>query len=90
MDRRDFLRRASLVAAGLIAADQLELLERLTFKRRLWPGHSFADPEGGLLQVVDKNGAVLVEYNFHGDVPWNRQSGLSHRRGGPSFRRYRS
>jgi hypothetical protein len=90
MDRRDFLRRASLVAAGLVAADQLELLERLMFKRRLWPGHSFTVPNGGVLQLVDKNGTVLVEYNFDGDVPWNRQSGLSQPRGRPHSGRYYS
>lgn len=43
MNRRDFLRRAALVAAGAVAADQLDLLERLAPKR-LWAGHSFNEP----------------------------------------------
>ena len=33
MNRRDFLRRAAVVAAGAIAADQLEILERLAPRR---------------------------------------------------------
>jgi hypothetical protein len=40
MERRDFFRRAALVAAGVVAADQLDLLERLTWKRRFFPGWS--------------------------------------------------
>lgn len=34
MNRRDFLRRAAIVATGAVAADQLDLLERLTWRRR--------------------------------------------------------
>lgn len=33
MNRRDWLRRAALIATGAVAADQLELLERLTSPR---------------------------------------------------------
>lgn len=33
MNRRDFLRRSALIAAGVVAADQLELLERLAHRR---------------------------------------------------------
>jgi hypothetical protein len=40
MDRRSFLRAAGLVAAGVVAGDQLELLERLTHRRRFFPGWS--------------------------------------------------
>lgn len=40
MNRRDLLRRASLLAAGAVAADQLELIERLGWTRRLFPGWS--------------------------------------------------
>lgn len=36
MDRRAFLHRAALIAAGVIAADQIDLLERLA-PRRLFP-----------------------------------------------------
>lgn len=39
MDRRTFLRRAALIAAGVAAADQIDLLERLTHKK-LWSGWS--------------------------------------------------
>lgn len=38
MNRRDFLRRASMIAAGAVAADQLELLDRLGWVRRFFPG----------------------------------------------------
>jgi hypothetical protein len=41
MDRRLFLRRAALSAAGAIAADQLELLERLAPRRRFFTGMDF-------------------------------------------------
>ena len=44
MDRRLFLRNTSLLAAGVVAADQLELLERLTWKRRFWSGWSPGGP----------------------------------------------
>lgn len=38
MNRREFLRRAALIAAGAVAADQLELLDRLGWTRSLFPG----------------------------------------------------
>lgn len=38
MNRRDFLRRSALIAAGAVAADQLELLDRLGWVRRFFPG----------------------------------------------------
>lgn len=42
MNRRDFLRRSALVAAGVVAADQLDVLDRLGWKRRFFPGWSRA------------------------------------------------
>lgn len=36
MDRRSFLRRAAIVASGAIAADQLDLIDRLGWVRRLF------------------------------------------------------
>jgi hypothetical protein len=38
MNRRDFLKRLGLVTAGVVAADQLEIIERLGWKRRFFPG----------------------------------------------------
>lgn len=38
MKRRDFLARAAVLAAAGVAADQLELLERLTHTRTVFPG----------------------------------------------------
>lgn len=40
MDRREFLRRAALIAAGTVAVDQLDLLDRLGWVRRFFPGWS--------------------------------------------------
>lgn len=37
MDRRAFLRGASLITAGIVAADQLALLEKLTWTRTMFP-----------------------------------------------------
>lgn len=37
MDRREWLKRAALIATGTVAADQLELLDRLGWVRRLFP-----------------------------------------------------
>jgi hypothetical protein len=42
MNRRDFLKRLGLVTAGIVAADQLEVIERLGWKRRFFPG--FTEP----------------------------------------------
>jgi hypothetical protein len=38
MNRRDFLRRSALIAAGAVAADQLELIERLGWRRKFFAG----------------------------------------------------
>ena len=38
MNRRDWLRGAALLTAGVVAADQLELVERLGWKRRFFAG----------------------------------------------------
>jgi hypothetical protein len=37
VNRRDFFRRSAVVAAGVVAADQIELLERLFHRRRFFP-----------------------------------------------------
>jgi hypothetical protein len=44
MDRRQFLKRAALIAAGAVAADQLELFDRLGWKRKFFPGFSSSYP----------------------------------------------
>jgi hypothetical protein len=38
MDRRRFFRNSAILAAGLVAADQLELLDRLGWERKLFSG----------------------------------------------------
>lgn len=53
MDRRRFLRNASLIAAGLIAADQLALIEHLEPRRLLFPGWSPPAPKSLREQLAD-------------------------------------
>lgn len=53
MDRRRFLRNAALLAAGIVAADQLALLEHLEPRRLLFPGWSPPAPKGIREQLAD-------------------------------------
>ena len=69
MDRRRFLRRAALIAAGAVAADQIELLERLTWRRRFFPGWSPAS-SWPALRIYDYHGTLLAELSQPG--PWTR------------------
>jgi hypothetical protein len=66
MNRRDFLQRAALVAAGTVAVDQLGLLDRLGWKRRFFGGWS---PEYTVYRnvkytalTVEPDGLVTMEY----------------------------
>lgn len=47
MERRQFLRRCALIAAGVVAADQLDVLEMLA-PRRLFAGWSPPQKWGGV------------------------------------------
>lgn len=83
MNRRDFLRRAAVVAAGAIAADQLELLERLSHAKIFTTG-GYAPTEiiatPWVARVVDvdcKRGIITVE-----SQPFVRDSGLIYIGGG--------
>lgn len=58
MNRRDFLRRSALIAVGVVAADQIELLERLA-PRRLWPSIGM-EPIG--VVTARGGGTVTVTY----------------------------
>jgi hypothetical protein len=60
MNRRDFLRRASLVAAGAVAADQLDLIERLGWRRKLFPGWSPTPSRGGLYRITGVESAFPI------------------------------
>ena len=44
MNRREWLRGAALISAGVVAADQLDLVERLGWKRRFFAGADFTSP----------------------------------------------
>ena len=41
MNRREWLRGAALISAGVVAADQLDLLDRLGWTRRFFAGANF-------------------------------------------------
>lgn len=45
MNRRDFFKKASIVAAGIVAADQLEILDRLGWTRKLFPSAAILEEE---------------------------------------------
>lgn len=45
MNRRDFFKKASIVAAGIVAADQLEILDRLGWTRKLFPSATILEEE---------------------------------------------
>jgi len=59
MQRREWLRRAALLAMGTVAADQLEILDRLGWSRTMFP--SAGVPSG----LVDIAGPSLYS-SFHG------------------------
>ena len=66
MDRRTFLRNSVLIAAGIVAADQLVLLERLTHRK------VFASPYpkwAGRVDVLDSHGNVAYRLPWDGDEP---------------------
>lgn len=44
MNRREWLQKAAVVAAGVVAADQLDLLERLAPRRLYFRGADFGKP----------------------------------------------
>jgi hypothetical protein len=59
INRREFLRRMSLISTGLIAADQLEILEKLTHVRRFFPSTDLRPRFPlGCLVTLDKNGRI--------------------------------
>lgn len=72
MHRRDFLRRASLLAAGVVAADQLDLVERLGWRRRFFSGWSPSDGYityrnlrlTGIDYHVDPSGRTTITLHF--------------------------
>ena len=67
MDRRKFLRNASLIAAGVVAADQLEILERLTWKRRLFVNPGFSKEYAMGFQVTQ----TMIDDDLYGAGMWD-------------------
>jgi len=59
MNRRDFFRRAAAIAAGVVAADQFEILERLNH-RKVFSGIDWVrrDPVTG--QFADSHSTLVI------------------------------
>lgn len=76
MNRREFFKRAALIAAGVVAADQLELLERLAHKK-VWAGHRFDDFSRFKVEKSFALGFVISHEMIEDDIPFytafNRQ-----------------
>jgi hypothetical protein len=76
LDRRSFLRRAALVAGGVVAADQLEILDRLGWVRSLFPGWRATTSGRALLTLAEQPfvtslahwDALLRESYLHTDI----------------------
>lgn len=77
MNRRKFLRNSALIAAGIVAADQLEILDRLTWKRKFFPGANFDKKFGiragenldaGDLVYQNENGIWKIDNNIYSNV----------------------
>jgi len=66
MNRRDFLRRSAILTAGVVAVDQLEILDRLGWTRSLFPSVAMHRVNGILLYDKQlKNGKVQYTDVFY-------------------------
>lgn len=77
--RRDFLRRCGLIAAGVVAADQLEVWERLTSRRVFTTGGYVPMGSSRFLVAGDfslYNGAVFQRHG-KSSLRWWNQDGES-------------
>lgn len=63
MDRRTFLRNCALIAAGAVAADQLEIIERLAHSKVF--ASPFPNGRVGHIELLTADGFVARH------VPWN-------------------
>lgn len=65
MNRREFFRRAALIAAGVVAADQVELLERLGH-RKVFAGWAplDIDARARFVEMLNQTNTILD------DMPW--------------------
>lgn len=64
MNRRDFFRRSALLSAGIVAANQLELIDRLTWKRSLFPGATFTKRNGLYIATSNPNVDLAVSIMY--------------------------
>jgi hypothetical protein len=67
MNRRDFLKRLGLATAGIVAADQLEIIERLGWKRRFFQGFTPA-PSGLFLPKEFALGFMITREMLEDDM----------------------
>lgn len=78
IDRRSFLRSAALIATGVVAADQLEILERLTARRVFTTGGygRFAGiPDGGQARTWNYG---LMDVLQSQPLDWNTMQPTTH------------
>jgi hypothetical protein len=81
VNRREFLRRAAVVAAGSVAVDQLELLDRLGWKRTLFASaplqprtfqvgwqHTFEIVDAPKSVIVEQPYGIVTHTDMHGPV----------------------
>lgn len=84
MNRRLFLRNAAILAAGAVAADQLDLLDRIGWQRTLFPGADFGRkvlPPGEYIAQV-----LSVDLETSGRIVMTMQYGSAQRGSSRLFR----
>jgi hypothetical protein len=65
MDRRTFLRRSAIVATGAVAADEIELLEKLgDWTRRFFPSAAFVPDASPFGYSVMEMAAIYQRTSF--------------------------
>jgi hypothetical protein len=84
--RRDFLRGAALIAAGVVTADTLELLDKIGWRRRFFPGWSAPRYP----TILDGQGGerIAIEWSKDGGKVWERGLWLTVLAPQPGFGRF--
>lgn len=83
MNRREWLRNASIIVAGAVAADQIEIIDRLSWRRRFFGS---ADVRGRAAVLVNGEWRVLESHRTaDGHRAWYEPEHLSTMRGFPEI-----
>lgn len=79
IDRRTFLRRAAVLTTGVVAADQLDLIERLGWRRRFFAGTSFQlrDQHGRLFTLDKEQGKSQIAGGYFSFTHTNTRYSLT-------------